>query len=192
MEEKQFEYRMYYFVPYNISPMQQGIQHKHAADEFLLTYGRHNPDHMVWEYMEKHKTTIVLNGGTTNNRFELGTGTPIGTLNQIVEQLQQNAIEYGFFQEPDLNDALTAVCFLADERVWNYVDYPDFLNYILDIKMYQEARDGMSAQSIVMLRMKTMEELIVMFPEYHKEWVEFLGGEKNVFLRELIRGKKLA
>jgi hypothetical protein len=187
MEEKQFEYRMYYFVPYNISPMQQGIQHKHAADEFLLTYGRHNPDHMVWEYMEKHKTTIVLNGGTTNNRFELGTGIPVGTLNQIVEQLQQNAIEYGYFQEPDLNDALTAVCFLADERVWNYEDYPDFLNWVLKNIWYDEP-----SQRIVELRMMSTEELISIIPDHYEEWVEFLGGEKNVFLRELIRGKKLA
>jgi hypothetical protein len=186
-EKKELEYKMYYFVPYNISPMQQGIQHKHAADEFLLTYGRHNPDHIVWEYMEKHKTTIVLNGGTTNNRFELGTGTPVGTLNQIVEQLQQNAIEYGYFQEPDLNDALTAVCFLADERVWNYEDYPDFLNWIIQNYLYDEP-----TQRLIELRLRSMLELTWTFPEYYKEWVVVIGGEKNVFLRELIRGKKLA
>ena len=28
-------------------------------------------------------------------------------------------------------------------------------------------------------------------PEY-KEWVEFIGGEKNLFLRNLIKDKKLA
>ena len=58
--------------------------------------------------------------------------------------------------------------------------------------MYQEAKDGMSARGIVMLKMKTMDELILMFPDYYIQWVEFLGGKKNLFLRELIRNKKLA
>ena len=191
-QKKELELKMYFFVPYNISPIQQGIQAKHAFDEFLLKYGRYNPTQRIWDYMENHKTVIILDGGTTNSRRELGIGTSLGSLNQIGDSLLENEIEYSYFEEPNLNDALTAVCFLADERVWNYVDYPNFLDYILNIKMYQEARDGMSAQNIVMLRMKTMEELIKMFPEYHKDWVRFLGGEKNVFLRELIRGKKLA
>ena len=29
-----------------------------------------------------------------------------------------------------------------------------------------------------------------MFPEYYKEWVRFVGGIKNVFLRELIKDKE--
>jgi len=31
-----------------------------------------------------------------------------------------------------------------------------------------------------------------MFPEYYKEWVRFVGGVKNVFLRELTRDKRKA
>ena len=42
------------------------------------------------------------------------------------------------FSEPDLNFALTAVCFIADERVFNYEDYPeddpeDVDNYDIDL-----------------------------------------------------------
>lgn len=178
------EKRMYFFTIYQLTGIQTGIQCGHAALEYVNEYG--NNEEYV-DFQKNWKTWIILNGGTTNNRFELGTGTPAGTLNQIVEQLQQNAIEYGFFQEPDLNDALTAVCFLADERVWNHEDYPDFLNWIFKNYLYDEP-----SERIVKLRMSDMLELTWMFPEYHKEWVEFLGGNKNVFLRELIRGKKLA
>ena len=190
--KKELELRAYFFVPYNLSSTQHGIQAKHAFDEFLLKYGRHQPLHYVWEYMESHKTVIILNGGTTNNRFELGTGNPLGTLNKILIDLVENKIEFSYFNEPDINDALTAVCFLADERVWNYEDYPDFLNWVLGIKIHPEARAAMPSQNILMFRMKTMEELIEVFPDWYPEWVAFLGGEKNIFLRELIRGKKLA
>jgi hypothetical protein len=182
--EKNLEKRMYFFTIYQLTGIQSGIQCGHAVLEYVNEYGN-NEEYI--DFQKNWKTWIILNGGTTNNRFELGTGIPIGTLNQIVEQLQQNAVEYGFFQEPDLNDALTAVCFLADERVWNYEDYPDFLNWILKNYLYDEP-----AQRIIELRMQGMLELTWMFPEYHKDWVGFLGGEKNVFLRELIRGKKLA
>lgn len=187
MEEKQLELRAYFFVPYNISPIQHGIQSGHSLGEHLLKYGRYNPNHIVWDYLEKYKTWIILNGGTTNNGFELGTGIPLGTLNQIALDLSINKIEFAHFEEPDLNNALSAVCFVADERVWNYEDYPDFLNWILNNYLYDEP-----SERIVKLRMTSMLELTWMFPEYHKEWIMFLGGEKNVFLRELIRGKKLA
>jgi len=187
MEEKQLEFRAYFFVPYNISSMQRGIQAKHAFDEFLLAYGRRNPDHIVWDYMKNHKTVIILNGGTTNSRREIGTGIVQGTLDQIGDSLLENNIEFSYFKEPDLNNALTAVCFLADERIWNYEDYPDFLNWVLKNIWYDEP-----SQRIVELRMMSTEELISMIPEHYEEWVEFLGGGKNVFLRELIRGKKLA
>jgi hypothetical protein len=187
-EHKTLELRMYFFTSFYLSQAQHGIQAGHCVEE----YGDLYHDDPLYKEYRKQKTWIILNGGTTNNRFELITGDPVGELNQIVEDFQHNAIQYACFQEHGLNDALTAVCFIADERVWNYKDYPDFLNWILNIKMYQEARDGMSGQSILMLRMKTIDELIIMFPEYHKEWIEFLGGSKNAFLRELIKNKKLA
>lgn len=190
MKEKQLEYRAYFFVPYNISPIQCGIQAKHAFDEYLLKYGRDNPKHIVWDYMKNHKTVIILDGGTTNNRKELGTGISLGSLNQLADFLFQKNIEFSYFEEPDLNDALTAVCFIADERVWNYEGYPDFVDYLIQNELPK--RKILTSQEIVEIRMTPLEELqrIDYAIEYHK-WINFIG-EENVFLRELIRGKKLA
>jgi len=79
------EKRMYFLVPYNISPIQQAIQAGHSMGEYALKYGRYDSDHLIWEFLEKWKTWIVLNGGTTN--FEMievdGVDEYIGTLNQI-------------------------------------------------------------------------------------------------------------
>ena len=187
-EIKELELRMYFFVPYNISPIQQAIQAGHAAVDYAFRYGDSEEFKL---FAQVFKTWIILNGGTTNERRDFD-GIVMGSLNQIADALAGNDIQFSFFQEPDLNDALTAVCFIVDERVFNKEDYPDFVDYILNIKMYPDAKQAMDAQNIVMLKMQSLEKLQEMFPEYYKEWVRFVGGVKNVFLRELLKGKKLA
>ena len=192
-EEKELELRMYFFVPYNISPIQQGIQAGHALGRHCLRYGRHDPQHIIWDFLEKWETWIILNGGTTNDErdFEM---IPAGSLNLIGDQLQDNDIEFAYMVEPDLNHALTALSIIVDERVFNRKDYPDFVNWLLDIKMTPEGKEeaGKNNPELwVKLRLypETQQE---MFPEYYKEWVRFMGGVKNVFLRELTKDKKLA
>ena len=191
IKENGLELRMYFFVPYNISPMQQGIQAGHALGRYCLKFGRHDPNHIVWDFLEKWETWVILNGGTTNDErdFEM---IPAGSLNLIGDQLQDNDIEFAFMIEPDLNHALTALSIIVDERVFNKAEYPNFVDYILDVKMYPEAREAAPAQNIVMLKMQSEEKLQEMFPEYYKEWVRFIGGVKNVFLRELLKDKKKA
>jgi len=193
IEEKELELRMYFFVPYNISPIQQGIQAGHALGRHCLRYGRHDPQHIIWDFLEKWETWIILNGGTTNDErdFEM---IPAGSLNLIGDQLQDNDIEFAYMVEPDLNHALTALSIIVDERVFNRKDYPDFVNWLLDIKMTPEGKEeaGKNNPELwVKLRLypETQQE---MFPEYYKEWVRFMGGVKNVFLRELTKDKKLA
>ena len=183
-EHKTLELRMYFFVPYNISPIQKSIQAGHAALEYAY---KNSNGGLFIHFMDHWKTWIILDGGTTNSQRELGTGISLGSLNQIADLLKENGIDFSYFEEPDLNNALTAVCFIADERVFNYEDYPDFLDWIFKTYLYDEPTDR-----IIRLRMMGMLELTFMFPEYYKEWVEFIGGSKNVFLRELIKDKKLA
>jgi hypothetical protein len=187
-EEKILEYRMYFFTIYQLTGIQAGIQCGHVSLEYAYKYGQSDE----FKNFMNNKTWIILNGGTTNDERDFD-GIALGTLNQIGDQLNENNIEFAFFREPDLNNALTALCFICDERVFNRGDYPDFVDYILDIKMYSEAKEATSsAENMIMLKIKTNEELITMFPEYYKEWVRFVGGIKNVFLRELIKDKKLA
>lgn len=153
---------MYFFVPYNISPIQQGIQAGHVALEYAHAHGSSK---LFKEFVLNHKTWIILNGGTT--RFD---EVDPGTMQQTLEQIKSyNAnhpndnIDYAMFIEPDLNNALSGICFICDERVWDYESYPT-----------PEQFDP-------------MEE----FSSY-EEWLDFVGGERNLFLREIIRTKKLA
>lgn len=172
------KYRMYFFVPYNISEIQKGIQAGHAALEYAFLYGDTNE---YKSFIVNDKTWIILNGGTTrgvNWKSDLG----MGSLNEISQALWDNLIPLATFSEPDLNFALTSVCFLADERVWDFESYPDFENVLWEETL---------ATSLGYKR--TREFLIQKYPEHYQTWVrDVIGGEKNVFLRELIRNKKLA
>jgi hypothetical protein len=109
-------YRMYGLVPYNLSPIQQGIQFGHAVVEYSLEFGS-TAAYQKWA--REDKTFIILNGGTTN------LNTP-GTLNSHEYQLEANRIQHANFFEPDLGDQLTATVFLVDERVFDRETWPDY------------------------------------------------------------------
>jgi hypothetical protein len=188
MEE--LELRMYFFVPYQLTGIQQGIQSGHSALRFALNYGRYDPNHIIWNFIEKHQTWVILNGGTTNNDRDFS-GEPFGSLNKIIDQLLVNDIEFNHFVEPDINNAITAVCFICDERVFDRKKYPDCMDFIFN-KMYEKAREDIPEANVKMLKSMPIEKIKELFPEYYDQWVISIGGEKNVFLRELIKDKKLA
>jgi hypothetical protein len=115
---------MYGLVPYNLSPIQQGIQFGHAVVEYSLI-NFEKPEYQQWA--KKDKTFIILNGGTTNSRL-VGSihENYIGTLNNHEQTIFDKGIEYASFFEPDLGDQLTAVVFLVDDRVFDKVTWPDY------------------------------------------------------------------
>jgi hypothetical protein len=178
------EYRMYGFVPYNISEIQKGIQFGHAVQEYnnkffnghnAIEISRFNKWRLDW------KTFIILNGGTTNSNKD---SVHYGSLNKILDDLNENEIELATFCEPDLGDQLSAICFIVDERVFNFEDYPTFKDYLIDVHGERAIRErkknfsGMSLEGI--------------YVDTYKEWVDLIGGEKNVFLKGFLKNFKLA
>lgn len=130
------EKRKYMLVPYQLSGRQGGIQAGHASDEYSLKYAQ---DAENIDFLKNHKTWIVLNGGTTNDREDYK-----GTINKDVELLQQHNIKHTVFREPDLGDVITAVCLIADERVFNKEEYPDF--YFPSFKEWFKKYDKISGK----------------------------------------------
>lgn len=91
------EYRMYGLVPYNLSPIQQGIQFGHAVVEYQQNIKGLLPYETIYDkWAKKDKTFIILNGGTTNINPE-----KLGTLNQNLAALYFNEIVTSEFYEPD-------------------------------------------------------------------------------------------
>jgi len=119
MEQNKLEKRMYGLVPYNISPIQAGIQFGHSVVEYSLI-PEYKEEYLEWA--KNWKTFIILNGGTTNNQFK--NGKFVGSLNQHYQTLIENDIDVSTFYEPDLGDQLTAITFIVDERVFNKEKYP--------------------------------------------------------------------
>ncbi|MFA5153713.1 MAG: hypothetical protein WC554_14225 [Clostridia bacterium] len=192
VENRKLKQRLYFFVPYNLSPIQQAIQAGHAALEYAYEYGN-NKDYL--NFIKNDKTWIILNGGTTNRGYETSPEGKLqlkGSLNRIHYDLYMNKINCQIFSEQDLNDAITSVCFLADERVWDYETYPEFYDWLLDFKLQNNSAVALKHKN-PQIRYWMPEQQKESFPEYYNQWVnEILGGEKNEFLRNLIRNKKLA
>jgi hypothetical protein len=120
-------HRMYGFVPYNISPIQQGIQFGHAVQEYNNLMGSLNTgikatEQSAFDTWRKYdKTFIILNGGTTNSNPE-----NLGTLNKILNDLTDAGVLCASFNEPDLGDQLTAVVFIVDDRVFDRETWKDY------------------------------------------------------------------
>lgn len=111
---------------YNISPIQAGIQSLHAAIEYSLKYGK-NKEYIDWA--KKHKTVVILNGGTSNDGKKSIYGIPaqFGSMENHYLALKSNKVKCAAFYEPDLNNAMSAIAFLVDERVFNKTEYPDYV-----------------------------------------------------------------
>ena len=173
---KYLEYRMYGLVPYNLSPIQQGIQFGHAVVEYgldIVGSGFLN-EKCYNKWAKKDKTFIILNGGTTNNNPER-----LGSLNQHLLNITQACIKESTFHEPHLGDQLTAFVFLVDERVYNRELYPDFVPETLPWSRHKP-----SEQKLL--------ELAARNEENYEKWMDKVGGPENVFLRNYLKPLRLA
>ena len=187
------ELRMYGFVPYNISEIQKGIQFGHAVVEL----GQKLKSHLEWnrdlriydDWANNWKTFIILNGGTSNhstNKYICGDFS--GTMEQHLKYLQDLEVTTGEFYEPDLNDMLSAIVFIVDERVFNKKDYPDF-NEFIKIN-YTNLIDSDYTVEEAAQRIKESE-----YPQdkrVYNQWLTLIGGEKNEKLREFLKNFRLA
>lgn len=165
-------YRMYGFVPYNISEIQKGIQFGHAVVEYGLKYSE-SVEYDKWA--REDKTFIILNGGTTNDNKE---SKWYGSLNQLRDGLRDLRIKHAEFLEPDLGEQLTAIVFLVEDRVWDYATYPDYAEYVYKFQKESDA-----------------DKLVLSLPmpeaDYYAEiWGEDWGDVLN--FRLFLKGKKLA
>lgn len=160
-ELKDLRQRMYSLVLYNLSPIQQGIQAYHASIEYAQAFFQ-TLEYQRWAQVDK--TVIILNGGTSI------------TLKEHLDYLIDNQIvDLAFFKEPDLDGCMTAISFLADERVWDREKYPD---RIVDDNPHQII--GLNIVDAV-------------YREFDLEkYKESIGGEKNFLLKEFLSKFKLA
>lgn len=217
---EKLELRMYGIVPYNISEIQKGIQFGHAVVEYgqmakrfgvPQTETRQSSEGSTYrvtsyppegaeiekayeEWADYWKTFIILNGGTSNhsmNRYHDGEFQ--GTMEQHLAALEDAGIATATFYEPDLNDMLSAVVFIVDERVFNKKSYPDFGDWIME-NHYSYLADNMTTSSkIERMRLDgRFDGAQGIEGKLFAEWSGIVGGAKNIFLRDYLKGFRLA
>lgn len=112
------ELRLYTFVNFYLSSIQQGIQSAHVVHELFLKYPTEGADfgagEMLWSWAENHKTMIVLNGGMN---------TDIQEIFYIMEQLEHTHLGImpfvGFREdEKSLGNILTSVGVVVPQRLY--------------------------------------------------------------------------
>ena len=174
--EMYLEYRMYGLVNYQLSgSIHAGIQFGHGVIEYSqIIRGNGKNEDVYNKWASRDKTFIILNGGTTNDSKEY-----YGTLQRNRDLLIDNNILISEFREPDLNNALTAICFLVDERVFNRDIYKDFDPEILPYNRKKRNE-------------KELSDLEERNKNNYFSWEGKIGGPKNSFLRNFLRNFKLA
>lgn len=110
-KEKSEPLRMYFFVLYSLSGIQKGIQAGHAALEYANKF--HSCEKYK-EFVNKHKTFILLDGGTSE------------TMKHRMNELEELNIKFAGFIEPDLNYSISALAFVLSESEYKVVDDVDF------------------------------------------------------------------
>jgi len=192
------ELRMMGLVPYNISPIQQGIQFGHGVVEYGQMVKRLGGDDLERynDWADNYKTFIILNGGTTNSKTNLNDGLPFGSLNNHLLDLANNGITVSKFYEPDLGDQLTSINFIVDERVFNKKVYKDFNDWLDDKLNDPDFISNLSISEIEDIELinnySDYQQKISVNNNLFKEWVDFIGGDKNLFLREFLKNFRLA
>jgi hypothetical protein len=97
------ELRMYFFVMYNLSGIQKGIQAGHAAIEYELKHGNKK---VYKDFATHHKTFILLDGGGSRD------------MESRMAELEYFKVDHAPFYEPDLNDSLSAIAFIVPESIY--------------------------------------------------------------------------
>ncbi len=175
------EYRMYGIVPYNISPIQAGIQFGHAVVEYQQNVrGMGKIEDIYNKWASQDKTFIICNGGTTNENLE---DKWYGSMQKRRDALFEAGILFAEFREPDLNNTLTAVVFLVDERVFNEELYPNYVNMAYP---WEDKGRGYKPKEDEMVKWETDNAM------NREKWVDKIGNEKNDFLRKFLKPLRLA
>lgn len=153
---KEHEYKMYSIVLRHLDGQNKGVQTTHAVCEYVRL---HWDDQDLQQWINEDKTLVMLSGGT------------VPDMDNIRMTLYGAGIEFEIFQEEDLGNLTTAICLLADERVWDRENYPSLRDYIEDAKRYDMSVDD---------------------ADLEEEYIDFIGGQQNFVKKEILNNLRLA
>lgn len=159
--ENKLKQRMYCILLRHLSGINKAVQANHSNIEYIWVYRN---EKYLENYILEDKTMIMLDGGTHQDMVEI---------HRILEEAD---INHTYFIEPDLNNCMTAITVVADERVWDRINYKSYDEFV-EMCMIE---DGLNP---ILSSIRS---------GYLEQWYEYIGGEKNHILIELLKNKKLS
>jgi hypothetical protein len=108
-------YRLYSFVNFYLSSIQQGVQTAHlVANMFTDNWQTDTQKTMLHEWATKDKTLIILNGGAS-----------VDILEKLARLTLEREFPTGSFAEDadSLNGLVTCCGIVLPERIWGAMDY---------------------------------------------------------------------
>jgi hypothetical protein len=165
--------------------------------ELAALYALQGADELVFlditATVEKRKTLSELVNKIAhkiNIPFTVGGGIKT---EEDVSILLQNGVRCSSFCEPDLGDQMTAICFIIDEKVFNREVYLDFGDWVMENHFGYLKNNMLTGGKIERMRKEGyFLNGNVTEKKLYSDWVDFVGGEKNVFLRDFLKNAKLA
>lgn len=110
--------RLYCFSHTWLSPQQKGIQAIHATVELarIATQLRTEGSFMFWEWADKHKTVILLEGGNTKTLTELY---------QFLGEIGSAGYPFASFNEDEdsLDGAFTSIAAVIPEKIYDAASF---------------------------------------------------------------------
>lgn len=107
--------RLYSFVNYYLSSLQQGLQTAHIVSELFAC---HSDNPLLHEWAQYHKTIIILNGGNSESIWN------------IFQQIADSGVNLPFavFSEDhqSLNNAITACGILVPHHIYEFANVREF------------------------------------------------------------------
>ena len=99
--------RLYTFVNYYLSSLQQGLQTAHVVSELFVHYPN---DALLNDWAQNHKTIVILNGGNSQSIWE------------ICMRLATHNLPRGIFEEDaqSLNCAVTACGVIVPAHIYEF------------------------------------------------------------------------
>lgn len=159
---------MYGVVIRHLSGIQKGIQYQHAVQEYANAFQK-DKEHIQWA--KEDKTAVILECHSTNNEISASNMAQMQTL---LAELVGLEWKFASFKEPDLNDTMTSIVFLADDRVWDRENYPDWKTVVYESRLREDS--ALESES----------------NPFYKVWLQRVGGPRIAQMKKILSPYKLA
>ena len=189
LKAPEYELRGYGIMPYNCKEIQAGIQYSHAIVEYVVENYNTKAFKLFLEWAKKFKTAVLLDGGTScHSKTHYSDEEYIGTMEKHLQALTENDIIFSTFYEPDMNNMLSGIFLIADERVFNKKKYPDYGYYYDEkTKSFEPMMNGYRYTGEYEHYLTPLYDVFGNPNEnFYSIWVDSIGGKKNLFLRNYL------